>query len=78
MPASKIFLVKNVINSIPEQEIIAKSRPGKLSYLELKLTVFDFYFSLFLERNLNFFLDYVLVSYVYFHNKTRNYTFDTL
>ena len=34
--ALKFFVVENIINSMHELQIIAKSRPGQLSYLQLK------------------------------------------
>ena len=40
MRALKFFVVKNMINLMHELQIIANSRPGQLSYLQLKLAVF--------------------------------------
>ena len=36
MRTLKFFVVKNITNSMHELQIIAKSRPGQLSYLQLK------------------------------------------
>ena len=56
MRAFQFFVVKIIINSMHELQIVVESRQGQLSYLHLKLAVFQpLFFTIFIQKFEGFF-----------------------